>query len=92
MVSPVHAGWQGPHPINKLHGVVSIVADYYRPLFTSFPDLQRQDDLFFAGRWRDADWVCATGHYSRHFLRRLVGHSSDPKDHAGAFRRVLQGR
>ncbi len=57
------AGWQGPHPINRLDGIESIMGDYYRPLFASFPDLKRQDDLFFAGRWRGADWVCASGHY-----------------------------
>lgn len=67
------ASWQGPHPINKLDGIESIAADYYQPLFASFPDLHRQDDLFFAGRWRDADWVCATGHYVGNFAEDWLG-------------------
>jgi len=66
-------GWQGPHPINKLDGIESLAGDHYGPLFTSFPDLERHDDLFFAGRWRDAEWVCATGHYVGHFASDWLG-------------------
>ncbi len=55
--------WQGPHPINKINGVRSLARTFYEPLFTSFPDLERQDDVFMAGPWRGGDWVCATGHY-----------------------------
>ena len=62
-------GWQGPHPINRITGTQSLASEFYAPLFTSFPDLERQDDLFMAGPWRSADWVCATGHYVGTFTK-----------------------
>ena len=65
--------WQGPHPINKLNGAAKLTEQYYGPLFTSFPDLVREDDLFLAGRWREADWVCATGHYIASFKKDWLG-------------------
>ena len=55
--------WQGPHPINRLKGVQSLANGFYAPLFASFPNLERQDDLFMAGPWQGGGWVCATGHY-----------------------------
>ena len=64
-----HVSWQGPHPINKINGVQSLASEFYEPLFTAFPDLERQDDVFIAGPWQGGDWVCATGHYVGTFTR-----------------------
>jgi len=61
--------WQGPHPINKINGVGSLCREFYEPLYRSFPDLERQDDVFMAGPWRGGDWVCATGHYVGTFTK-----------------------
>ena len=64
-----NVSWQGPHPINKIIGGRSLASEFYAPLFTSFPDLERQDDVFLAGPWRGGDWVCATGHYVGTFTK-----------------------
>ena len=61
--------WQGPHPINLLNGVQSLASKFYAPLFASFSDLERQDDLFMAGPWQGGNWVCATGHYVGTFIK-----------------------
>jgi predicted ester cyclase len=55
------AVWHGPEPINKLEGLEEISSGYWEPLLRSFPDLQKDDYILFAGNFEGSDWVCATG-------------------------------
>ena len=65
----VHAdiSWNGPHPINYLQDTDALVADFWEPLFHSFPDIKRRSDVFMGGRYSGHDWVCATGNFTGTF-------------------------
>lgn len=49
------------HPMNDLAGAEGLVAGLVAPLRTAIPDLQRRTHVLMAGRFKDADWVCAMG-------------------------------
>jgi predicted ester cyclase len=55
------AEWHGPAPIDELHGVGAIASEYWEPLLQSFPDLEKNDYVLFAGEFEGDEWVCATG-------------------------------
>lgn len=65
--------WIGPHPINQLNGVDAINAEFWQPLLQSFPNLQRENFIFFGGESNgridgniEADgreWVCGLGNF-----------------------------
>ena len=86
--------WQGPHPINRLNGVQSLASEFYAPLFASFSDLERQDDLFMAGPWQGGNWVCATGHYVGTFTKdwlQIPATGSSTRLRFGDFYKVQDG-
>lgn len=56
------ASWLGCHPFNQLHGVLQIEDVVYGPLRRALRGMRRRDDIFMAGHWKDADWLCATGY------------------------------
>jgi predicted ester cyclase len=61
------------HPLGDFAGVSSIDAGLWRPLRKSFPDLERRDDIFLAGRFRGGGWIIATGHYFGTFVDDWLG-------------------
>lgn len=61
------------HPVNQMHGLAEIAARLWLPLKHAFPDMERRDDIVMAGRWKDADWVSATGYYYGTFARDWLG-------------------
>ena len=67
--SHVHAdvSWNGPHPINHLQGGDALIKEFWQPLLSSFPDLQRRCDVLIGGRYGGHDWVCATGNFTGTF-------------------------
>ncbi len=42
--------WHGHDPVDRLHGADDFVANFWRPLLHSFPDLQRRCHIFMGGR------------------------------------------
>lgn len=67
------AVWHLPHPLNEIAGRDAVLERYWRPLRRALPDLERRDDIFIAGRFNDADWVAATGHYVGTFTADWLG-------------------
>lgn len=65
--------WHGPEPYNDIKGADALVDRFWRPLLRSFPDLQRRCDVLLAGRYRDQDWVSATGWFSGVFAEDWNG-------------------
>ena len=73
--------WNGPDPINKLHGVKTFLSEFWLPLQRSFPDLNRHTHIFFGGRSNgridgllDGNmWVCGTGYLSGKFEQDYLG-------------------
>jgi len=66
--------WRGSHPINELDGAAAISAQAWEPLRTSFPDLERRDEILVGGRYRDRhgtvqDLVACMGHYCGTFKK-----------------------
>ncbi len=47
--------WHGPHPINTLRGVDELLEKFWKPMLTSFPDLQKDDYILFGGNSCGAD-------------------------------------
>src|SRR5918997_1523650 len=54
-------------------GLAELEARVWRPLRAALPDLERRDDLFFAGHWQDRSWIGATGHYVGTFRAPWLG-------------------
>lgn len=56
------------HPINTLHGLDAIDAQFWQPLLRAIPNLERRTDLFFAGEFDGrfcggaGTWVTSTGY------------------------------
>jgi predicted ester cyclase len=53
--------WHSHEPTNELQGVDAVATEFWEPLLSSFPDLEKNQHILFGGRYRDADWVCSTG-------------------------------
>lgn len=62
--------WHGPHPIYDLEGVDALISGFWQPLLQSFPDLQRQCDLFIGGH---RHWIGAVGKFSGTFSKDWLG-------------------
>ncbi len=59
--------WRSMHPFYEMAGIESVIADFWLPLRSAFTDLQRREDVFFAGL-NDVDdgtsvWTCSMGHF-----------------------------
>jgi predicted ester cyclase len=57
------AEWRGSHPLNEVRGHEAIAATVWRPLLSSFPDLERRDTILMGGTYDGTDLVGAVGHY-----------------------------
>ncbi|WP_152040186.1 ester cyclase [Salinigranum salinum] len=89
------AEWHGPAPIDELHGVGAIADGYWEPLLRSFPDLEKNDYVLFAGEFEGNEWVCATGNLVGTFAEDwldipVTGHATWLR--YGEFHRVEDGR
>ena len=67
------AVWRGSHPLNEVQGTSAIAATAWLPLITSFPDLERRDDLVLAGTYQGRHYVGAMGHHLGTFKRDFLG-------------------
>ena len=67
------AVWRGSHPLNEVQGTAAIAAAAWLPLITSFPDLERRDDLVLAGTYQGRHYVGAMGHHLGTFQRDFLG-------------------
>jgi predicted ester cyclase len=65
--------WHGPHPLNDLHGVEALLAEFWYPFLHAFPDVQRRPDIFLGGEFSGSSWVSATGHFTGTFERDWLG-------------------
>ena len=65
--------WHGPEPYNDICGAEALIAQFWQPLLRSFPDLRRNCDLLLAGRYRDQDWVSASGYFTGTFVEDWNG-------------------
>jgi predicted ester cyclase len=69
------APWTGPHPIDRLDTAANVVARFWEPLFTAFPDFKRDTFIFFGGQSNgqisgEGDghtWVCGLGNFTGTF-------------------------
>ncbi len=67
------AEWRGSHPMNEVSGVEAIAGQVWLPLITSFPDLERRDNLVIAGHSHGTDIVGTVGHYCGTFRKDWLG-------------------
>ncbi|MGI8317171.1 ester cyclase [Halobacillus mangrovi] len=51
------------HPINKVEGIDQIINTLYKPLVSSFPDLDKQSYILMSGEYQENHWVTATGNF-----------------------------
>ncbi|MFB6252964.1 MAG: ester cyclase [Halobellus sp.] len=89
------AEWHGPEPINAVEGPDAIADAYWAPLLESFPDLEKNDYILFAGEFEGGQWVCATGNLVGTFENDWLdipatGHATWLR--YGEFHRVLDGK
>jgi predicted ester cyclase len=67
------AEWRASHPMNEVSGLEAIADQVWRPLITSFPDLERRDTILVGGVYNGVTMVAAIGHYCGTFKRDLFG-------------------
>lgn len=65
--------WHGPEPYNDIQGADALIEQFWQPLLRSFPDLRRECDVLLAGRYREQDWVSASGYFSGAFVEDWNG-------------------
>ncbi|MEM9248209.1 MAG: ester cyclase [Pseudomonadota bacterium] len=58
--------WRGMHPFGTIHGPDAVAAAFWTPLRTAFRDIQRREQVFFAGTnhidGHASTWVVSMGH------------------------------
>jgi predicted ester cyclase len=89
------AQWRGSHPWNELQGVEAIEHQFWRPLLTSFPDLERRDSILMGGDYEGRSYVGAVGHLVGTFRRDWNGiPASDQVVYwrYGEFHQVVDGK
>ena len=69
-----NAVWRGSHPLNEMTGPQAVTEMAWQPLKDSFPDLERRDEIFVGGRYRnrhgeEKDIVACMGHYCGTFKK-----------------------
>jgi predicted ester cyclase len=67
------AHWRGAHPMNEVQGLAAIAETVWRPLLTSFPDLERRDVIIMGGHSHGTDLVGCVGHLCGSFRRDWLG-------------------
>ncbi|MCF7944146.1 MAG: ester cyclase [Spirochaetia bacterium] len=65
--------FQGPHPINQLNGLDSLLENYYKPFFKSFSRIERRDFILMGGIYNSRNWAASTGFYSAVFTSDWLG-------------------
>ena len=69
--------WRGFHPFNELVGINTVAERFWRPLRTSLKNLQRREDIFFAGQNQmddfESTWVVSMGHLMGLFDEPFLG-------------------
>ena len=55
--------WRAAHPMNEVSGNQAAATVIWGPLMQAFPDLERRDTIFVAGRYQGRTYVAAVGHY-----------------------------
>ncbi len=61
--SAENIAWHGPKPYDDIQGADALIERFWQPLRRAFPDLRRRSDVLLAGRYRDQDWVSASGYF-----------------------------
>ena len=57
------AHWRAAHPMNEMQGNAAALHAIWKPLKQAFPDLERRDLVFVAGRYEGRTQLAAMGHY-----------------------------
>lgn len=89
------AQWRGSHPMNEVSGVEAIAATVWRPLLTSFPDLERRDTILIGGDYGEGRWIGAVGAYCGTFREDWLTIPATGRPiylRYGEFHRVAAGR
>jgi len=87
--------WYGPHPINAYRGCDALIGNFWTPFLHAFPDVERRDDIFIAGEFKDGAWVGATGYYTATFANDWLGIAATNaviNIRYGEFSRIEDGR
>lgn len=59
--------WRGMHPFYELRSADAVVKKFWKPLTTAIRNIQRREDIFFAGKniyqEKQEIWTCSMGHF-----------------------------
>lgn len=65
--------WRAAHPMNEMTGTKFAMARIWAPLMLAFPDLERRDMIFVAGRYQERTYMATVGHYCGTMRRDWLG-------------------
>ena len=65
--------WNGPHPINHLHGAENLISGFWEPFRKSFPDVKRKVDILMGGLNGIEEWVSGVGYFAGTFAQEWLG-------------------
>ena len=68
-------------PVNTLTGGGAILSEFWQPLLTAFPDLERRTDVLISGQWKEGDWMVSMGNLVGHFAQDLFGITATGRPH-----------
>ena len=89
------ATWRGFHPINELQGLDAIAGNFWQPLRSSFPDLERRDSMIIGGQYQSQQFVATLGHYCGSFQQPWLGISANKRScmlRYGEVHRIKDGK
>ncbi|WND03021.1 ester cyclase [Temperatibacter marinus] len=65
--------WHAAHPVNDLKGKDPFMSDYWNPIKSALPDVERQPFIAFEDDYNGRTWVCSMGYLVGSFMNDLFG-------------------
>lgn len=87
--------FHGFYPLQRLHGVECVIAEFWAPMLRAFPDLQRRPYILLANAFEERDWVASSGDFIGTFVKDWLGipaHGASVRFRFGEFWRLEQGK
>ncbi len=58
-------------PVGSLRGADAVAAQFWQPLLTAMPDLERRTDILLSGEFKGGQWFASTGFFVGHMVAPL---------------------
>ncbi|WP_077340313.1 ester cyclase [Pseudocolwellia agarivorans] len=64
--------WNVSAPINELHNKAQMLSQFWQPLITALPDIERKPFIHIESEYQGAQWIAGTGYFVGTFAKDLL--------------------